>query len=52
MGREISYICDACGRDCTNHYYILSVVRKEEGSYRFNVDFENAEWTVEEDDGF
>ncbi|ADO44959.1 hypothetical protein Hydth_0560 [Hydrogenobacter thermophilus TK-6] len=31
MGREISYICDACGSDCTEHYYIVSVVRRGEG---------------------
>lgn len=28
MGREISYICDACGRDCTHHYFIVSLTRK------------------------
>ena len=37
MGREISYICDACGRDCTGHYYVLSVVRRMGAPYRLNV---------------
>lgn len=37
MGREISYLCDACGRDCTDDYYVVSVVRQIGQATRFRV---------------
>ena len=35
---EISYLCDACGRDCTHHHYVLSLTRRVGGeTYRLEV---------------
>ncbi len=43
MGVEISYICDACGRDCTENHYVVDIVHRINGHQplRFTVN-ENA----------
>ena len=31
MGREISYLCDACGSDCTEDFFYVDVRRVTDG---------------------
>ena len=43
MGIEISYLCDACGSDCTQNYYTVDILHRLDGNppLRFTVN-ENA----------